>query len=207
MYSQNNEQTIITEFFRNQNGTVLDIGANDGITFSNSLALIEAGWSATLVEPSPKAFAKLYELHHANQNVEMLNLAIGLQNGKIILHESGAHVISGADVALVSSIKEEETKKWRDAGVFFAPKEVEMVTWKEFLKMINFNKFDCITMDVEGAEMDILPQIDLNKVACKLICIEWNSIPQNKVNFDSVILPQGFECIHSNPENLIYVKK
>ena len=37
-YSQNNEQNIILNYFKNYKGTLLDLGANDGITFSNSYA-------------------------------------------------------------------------------------------------------------------------------------------------------------------------
>ena len=42
MYSQNQEEQIILDYFNDVKvGHVLDIGANDGKTFSNSLALIE----------------------------------------------------------------------------------------------------------------------------------------------------------------------
>jgi hypothetical protein len=41
-------------------GTFVDIGANDGVTISNSHALEESlGWQGVCVEPHPGAFAKL----------------------------------------------------------------------------------------------------------------------------------------------------
>ena len=55
-YSQNGEQKIILEYFQDKyKGKVLDIGANDGITLSNSRALIEKGWDGVLIEPAPSA--------------------------------------------------------------------------------------------------------------------------------------------------------
>ena len=39
-YSQNNEQDIILQYFGNRKGFFLDIGANDGITLSNTYALL-----------------------------------------------------------------------------------------------------------------------------------------------------------------------
>lgn len=51
MYSQNDEEAIIMRYFANRTGRLLDIGAADGMTNSNSLALIERGWRAVLVEP------------------------------------------------------------------------------------------------------------------------------------------------------------
>ncbi len=59
MYSQNNEEQIIIEYFKDFKGHLLDIGANDGLTLSNSRKLIELGWTGDLVEPSPNAFQKL----------------------------------------------------------------------------------------------------------------------------------------------------
>ena len=45
MYSQNNEEQVILDYFGNKIGNLLDIGANDGITLSNSRKLIELGWA------------------------------------------------------------------------------------------------------------------------------------------------------------------
>lgn len=58
-YSQNGEQEAILKIFGESEGRFLDIGAYDGKTFSNTLALIERGWSGVLIEPSPNAFMAL----------------------------------------------------------------------------------------------------------------------------------------------------
>jgi FkbM family methyltransferase len=85
MYSQNNEDEIVAKFFADAKFgecNLLDVGANDGKTFSNSLYLIEQGWSGVLLEPSPKAFALLEEQHHGNENVKLINVGIALFNGE-----------------------------------------------------------------------------------------------------------------------------
>ena len=63
--SQFEEDLVVYNFFKLTEkpdfiGKILDIGANDGITLSNSYALIKLGWYADLVEPSPKAFKSIY---------------------------------------------------------------------------------------------------------------------------------------------------
>src|SRR6186713_1166854 len=106
MYSQNNEEQIILDYFREgKRGKVLDIGANDGITFSNSAKLIELGWSAVLVEPSPIAYQRLLQQHKqhiADGRVITLDVAIreAAQPSKIVLHESGS-LINEKDHSLV----------------------------------------------------------------------------------------------------------
>ena len=177
-YSQGQEQQIIANYFGDLKGTVLDIGANDGKTFSNSLALIENGWEAVLLEPAQMAFNKLERLHETNDKVRCYKIAIGNEIGKVKLKVSGAHLPDGSDVALLSSLKEEETTRWRDAGVKFHEEEIIVSTFSHFKKLSGNTAFDFITIDCEGLDVDVLKQIDLSET--KLICIEWNSKPEAK---------------------------
>jgi FkbM family methyltransferase len=54
---------------------IIDVGANDGVTVSNSLHFIESGWRAVLVEPSPAAFRKLVTHHGHRKNVTCIEAA------------------------------------------------------------------------------------------------------------------------------------
>ena len=68
MYSQNDEEKIILDLLKDQPvGRLLDIGAFDGKTFSNSLALFEKGWSGVVVEPNPESLVALIKLHGKNR--------------------------------------------------------------------------------------------------------------------------------------------
>jgi hypothetical protein len=48
-YSQNKEEEVILNYFNGHVGTFVDLGANDGITFSNTRALAERGWKGVLI--------------------------------------------------------------------------------------------------------------------------------------------------------------
>jgi len=172
-YSQGQEQEHIINFFGEFKGTLLDIGANDGKTFSNSLALIEKGWNAVLVEPSTVAYDKLEALHKDNLNVLCYKCAIGTKTEKLMLKVSGHHLNHKSDVALLSSLKENETTRWRNAGVEFIEEEVIVIRYENLLKMSDNKSFDFITIDCEGLDVDVLKQIDLTET--RLLCIEWNS--------------------------------
>jgi len=94
MYSQNKEEQIILDYFDKLSKgatpprwiidgtkpTFLDLGSNDGQTFSNTRALVERGWRGVCVEPSPTAFAKLKELYKDSKDVYSYNFAIGNTN-------------------------------------------------------------------------------------------------------------------------------
>src|SRR3990167_7663552 len=92
IYSQNNEQILIEKYFGNYKGTLLDIGANDGVTLSNSYALIQRGWRGSLVEPSPKAFEILKETHRTKEGIFCFNAAICDKTADMTLYESGSHL-------------------------------------------------------------------------------------------------------------------
>jgi len=57
-------------------------------------------------------------------------------------------------------------------------------------------------MDCEGDEMNILPSINFEKV--KLLAIEWNSVPNNKLHFEKYL--EGFRVIYTSAENLLYAR-
>jgi FkbM family methyltransferase len=207
MYSQNNEDEIVAKFFADAKFgecNLLDVGANDGKTFSNSLYLIEQGWSGVLLEPSPKAFALLEEQHHGNENVKLINVGIALFNGEQTFYESGGYK-GGDDVALYSSLDSEEIERWGDT-VPFEEVVADFITWNEFRLSRKNEKYQFISIDTEGLDLPILQMIDLDEVECKCLCIEWNNVHTNKIKILNHITPLGFRLLHENMENLILVR-
>jgi FkbM family methyltransferase len=205
-YTQNNEEALILSHFANRNAselTVLDIGANDGKTFSNSLKVIELGWNGILIEPSPKAFALLTNLHGFKQNVMCYPIAITNQNGMFQLQESSS-LLNQGDTSLVSSLKQEETVKWANNNVRFNPVNVMGMDFKSFLETSPQKKFNLISIDVEGYDYDVLSQIDLGSVGCEMLIVEFNG--KDESLFTDYANKFGLKLISKNPENLIFTK-
>ena len=208
-YSQNKEDLAVMQYFgKDFKGLVLDIGANDGITLSNSRLLIESGWNGVLVEPSPKAYAKLLENKpKTNSQVIALNYAIGKEEKDAILFESNEH-LSKNDVALLSSVNESETMRWKNQK--FTKVEVEMITFEMLLDLIYDwfeNDIDFISIDAEGLDLDILKQINLTDLNVKCLCIEHNSNKQVRAEIIEYCLQHGLNNILlENSENIILVK-
>lgn len=207
-YSQNNEDQVVAQIFDSLDPnqlTVLDIGANDGQTFSNSYALIQKGWNAHLLEPSPKAYALLKDLHKDNPKVSVHGFGIAEQTGVLEFHESGSFENRGEDIALLSCIDPKEKDRW-NGKVDFTPTQAHFYTFADFILAIKKPVFDFITIDAEGHDIKILRQIDLDKVMCKCLCIEYNSVPDNHHQIQAIVEPLGFKLISKNAENLIYVR-
>jgi FkbM family methyltransferase len=203
--SQNNEIEVVLNYFSSKpkKKTVLSIGENDGITFSNSYDLIQAGWDAHLIEPSPKAFEKLKKVHEGNDRVNLYNFGIYEKTGTFIFNESGSYDNAGDDVALLSCLIDSEKERWGNK-VSFEKINAYFVTFEDFIKGIKEPVFDFITIDAEGLDYQILTQIDLAKYNCKCLCIEHNGIHSMIENIKNYCVKYNMKQISMNPENLIF---
>jgi hypothetical protein len=117
-----------------------------------------------------------------------------------MLQESGP-LCSAADVGLVSTFHSHEMDRFKTT-IKYEPVEVKVFKWKTFLNRLTIKEFDFISMDCEGSELDILPDMDLSKT--RMICLEWNSKPELKIEYEKYLT--GFNLIYTSGENLIYAR-
>lgn len=176
-YSQNNEQEIILKYFGDYKGQFLDIGANDGVTLSNTRALAKKGWKGVLLEPSKSAYGKLNALYENNTNILVLEAAIGNFIGESEFFESGPH-LGENDIALLSTLKPDELNRWQNQTQFRKTR-VNVWTFNVLQKFVSslgrLPHYQFINIDAEGCDLEILKQIDLNAVVCSCVCVEHNS--------------------------------
>lgn len=200
-YSQNNEQQIILDFFQDFAGTFMDIGANTGIDLSNTWFIANTGWQGTLVEPSPIAFKRLQANYEGKAGFDLLEVAVDSYNGHIEFWESGEHLGNG-DVALVSTTNRDELTRWKKENFRMIP--VKCVDFRMLLSMTSHRNFDLISIDIEGSEWQVVPQINFQALGTKMAIIEYNG--HHREYFDRILFRQGFHLHAKNRENLIYVR-
>lgn len=202
MYSQNQEEKLILEFFQKRPGErLLSIGENDGETFSNSRALIQCGWSAVLIEPDPAAFIKLDNLYAYNPKIELHKIAIGENDGEFEFCKTGSHLGKG-DTGLLSTLNEGELKRFPDAK--YIKVKVKVQTWQTFFEGLRNKSFSFVSIDAEGMDLYILRKMDFNLMKTNLVCVEWNS--KDRHLYDQTMYRFNFKLINVNGENLIYAR-
>lgn len=199
-YSQHDEQRYILEAVEGiDKGTLLDIGAWNAKTFSNSRALIEMGWKAVLVEPSPGPLNQLLKDYGDEDNVVLV--------GGLVV-PSATHVPSApfrffhVSEDGVSTTEEAEYKKWRKQAQFLGGVFLPGVTISSLFQLDQC--FDFISIDTEGTSVDLLK--DLMQITKRsqhrqprCICVEHND-RQDEVYFAT----RGrYETIYSNTANLV----
>jgi hypothetical protein len=207
MYSQNHEDDFVLDYFQGAKKKVLEIGANDGKTLSNSLLFIENGWEAYLLEPSQKAFDRIVQLHDRNKSVHLYRVAIAESSEEKTYYESG-ELLGIGDSALVSSLDSNELKRWNGA-VSFVESRIVCKTWIDFININGLEKteFNFISIDAEGYDLIILQQINLTMHNCEVLCIEWNGVSSLSDKFTNYANSHDLYEIKRNAENIIFARK
>jgi FkbM family methyltransferase len=196
-YSQGDEEAWILEAVGDtRDGIVLDIGAYDGKTFSNSLALIEAGWQAVLVEPSLTGFRKLVELHGNNPKVTLVHAVIGTNSGIIPFWDS--------DDA-VSTTELHNFRKWDGAANFRPMYWCPQITMESLLDSFpELKKMNVLSIDTEGSSASLFAMFPFRIYNPKVICVEYDE-------YKNVVIARGelfgYRMTHENAENVILVKQ
>jgi FkbM family methyltransferase len=207
-YGQNLEDKTIHELINQKYGaeyigSILDIGANDGMTLSNSRFFYQNGWKAHLVEAGKTPFHALMSNTLTFDNVACYNVALGNENKSLTFFES-SNLLNQFDKGLVSSLIPEETTKWRNAGITFESYDVQCYNWDYFLtnNKLKDEKFDIISIDIEGMDYEVLSQMNLSELGCKILCVEFNGVNKNKyVDYANKF---NLHLVNENAENLIF---
>lgn len=209
-YSQNSEESVILKYFAFQPiGMFLDVGANDGVTFSNTFALSEKGWGGVMIEPSPTAFRNLKRNYYNKFGFKIHSrfyfypYAIGTTNGKVKMWDSGTH-LGKDDHGLLSTMSQADYDKWKGTTAF-TPIDIMSFRWKTFRNRLTVKNFDFISIDAESMDVEILKQISL--VDTKLLCIEWNSVEERRkeiLDYTSVFEIKN--VLYTSAENIIIAR-
>ena len=191
MYSQNNEEQIILDIFKDEVGTFLDIGACDGKLNSNTLALVERGWSGVLVEPSPGAFQALYKRHGQNSKLLLMNAAIGT-------HSHLAQFWDSWQTAPGYGTTEPGNRdRWTGLVASWQRFLIPIFPFSELLANFEGQPFDFVSIDTEGTS-PFLFQLLLAHLRPRTICVEHDGWLLTKT-----AAAFGYREVLRNAENLI----
>ena len=208
MYSQYNEDEIIIQHINPlDGGFVLDIGANDGVTFSNSKMLIEKyNWGGVLVEPSKKCIEKLNLLYEGNDNVQVVPYGIDTTIGTKTLYVGNLDDTPNSMNQVSTLIKSEKSYWETSRNVVYVDETIDTITARELLSMVKIKNFDVISIDTEGLDFEILESLYSLNLRPKIIIIEHNSNSKVEKKISNLI-GGSYSSIFHNTINVIYKLK
>jgi FkbM family methyltransferase len=196
MYSQYDEENFLKQYFNDKKGFVVEIGAADGISNSNSRMLIESGWSALLVEPNPNNYQKLVNLYKHNNLVILSNTgcaSISQNRDFFVDNNDECQQLSTFSIQQVNKCKKIYNCKFD---------QIQIYTHKtsDLLDKYNISQIDFLSIDTESYDLEVVKGIDFNKVKIDLICIE-------DIEASDLLKQQNYIECHSTTGNTFFKKR
>jgi FkbM family methyltransferase len=183
-YSQYGQDQYLDQklFKGKEKGVFLDIGAYDGVEYSNTCFFERnRNWTGICIEPNPVVFPKLLE----NRNCVCKNVCISSTAGTVTyLRVHGyAAMLSG-----ILEFYDEAHLKRIDSEIaeYGGGKEtiqLQSIPLNDLLQQEKIAYVDYCNIDVEGGELNILKSVDLNKIYIKAFTIENNYSDKQVENY------------------------
>jgi FkbM family methyltransferase len=191
--SQLGQDKILDEYLHGKrNGVFVDIGAYDGVTFSNTLMLErERGWTGICIEPLPDIFAELRK----NRRCICVQACMGNREEQEV--EFLAVQSEAARTRMLSGVLSEYDPRHLvrvdvELNEFGGSKSVIRVPMRHLHGLLHeygIGKVDYLSIDTEGSELLILRSTILSAIGNPCITVENN---YDDPAIDVVLRSQGY---------------
>lgn len=190
-------------FQKKKNGFFVDVGAYDGVTYSNTFFFEKfRGWRGICLEPNPAIFPVLAR----NRSSVNINSCAGQRNEMVDFF-----MISGYSDMLSGIVKNYDEKHLNrietEISVHGGLKKiikVQCMNLNELLLNQAVQKIDYLSLDTEGNEMEIIESLDLNRIWIKAISVENN---YHNHSIQEYLVRYGYDLIKVFECDELYVRK
>ena len=173
-FSQHGQDLFVDNFiFRGRrDGFFVDVGAYDGVTYSNTCFLErELGWRGICFEANPRAHAKLA----AARKCTAVNTGVGAEERSLKFLSLPLEGEMGSGFVDFFP-PEQQRDEWvaemcRRGGVL---NEVKILDFNHALQAHACERIDYLSIDTEGADFEVLKALDLARFRVEVVDIENN---------------------------------
>lgn len=198
--SQNGEDRWLDAFFgHKRRGYYVDVGAYDGVDLSNSYHFEQIGWTGVLVEPDPERAA---HCRASRPRSHCLHCAAVGSRG---IQEITFHMVRAAGVYSTTWLTAEHARRLAAMGCTAEPIRVPARTLDSILEEVGAAAIDFVSIDVEGAELDVLRGFDIARWRPAVVVIESNSRTRPRA-IREYFVRHGYAYRHSIDVNDFYVR-
>jgi len=194
-------------FFKNKtDGVFMDIGAHNGIDYSNTYFFEKnLGWKGICVEPIPDIYQQLRKNRNCicvegcvNDKVGVARfLQVNSNNGEFLTMLSG--IVEKFDARQLKRIALETSNGKGSVEEI----EVKCYSVNDLLVSHGFSHVDYLSLDTEGSELDILKSIDYDAFTIDVIDVE-NNFHESK--FEDFLKTKGYKKLTELSGDDIYIR-
>jgi FkbM family methyltransferase len=192
---------LLLALWRPRHRFFIDVGAFDGISFSNVRWAYDRGWSGLCVEPASVNYEKL-ERRYRGTTVQTVRAAVADYVGEAELQvaEIPGSEAWGSDT---STLLDGQMKKW--PSYRWSTERVPVRTLDSLLECGQAPAVDLISIDVEGAEAAVLRGFDLARYRPRVMIVEYNE-PSRRAELLRMVRPRGYAVAVDNGTDLFLVR-
>jgi FkbM family methyltransferase len=179
---------------------VVDVGAYDGRTMSNSYYFIQKlGWKGLLVEPLPANFELLTALYKDKPSVICVNKAISDSAGIQKLYV-GTH----GSVSTLCTDDHEWFREHRTEQTI----DIETDTLTNLLSQHQFPKdISLLSIDTEGLDYEVLTSLDFSRFQPRVIITEeYGGNPDKLKKKHQLLIDNGYRLVNTLATNTIWLR-
>ena len=187
-----------------EGGTFVDIGAHDGVTYSNTWFFEKKrGWRGVCVEPNPVVYKRL----RANRNARALDCCVAGTAGTVRFQKIAGYseMLSGIADHYSAEHKQRIAEEMQHYGGSSEEIEVKARTFGDIAAEAGLSEITYVSIDTEGGEIDILKAIDFRKVTIHALTVEFSM--KNKESLIALLQGKDFELIKSIGSDLLFLNK
>ena len=171
----------LAQYLNYRDGFFVELGANDGVTQSNTLFFEKhRGWTGVLIEPTPHNYLKCLKNRSTSSKI-FCNACVSFSYEEKFVEIAFSNLMS-SPLDLESDILDPVAHAASGAR-FLEPSE-RVFTFGAAAKTLNQilteamapAKIDLLSLDVEGAEIEVLKGIDHKSFRFRLICVECRDV-------------------------------
>jgi FkbM family methyltransferase len=164
-YSQTGEDRLIESLLGDtQAGFFVDVGAHHPERFSNTLGLYKKGWTGISIDANRELIARHRKLRRRDTAV-----------AAVVSDQPGDITFTEFDEPAIASVSPDHISEYVDVHGHRITRQTKStsVTLNEILESHSVQaRFDLLTIDVEGHDLEVLSSLDLAKYRPYLIVIE-----------------------------------
>lgn len=199
--------TEIYEAYLPDMGTFVEVGAYDGVTHSNTLCLLKAGWRGVMVEPVLEHYVGMTK-NLSSYTCEFINLAVSDDTGSADMFVRGELTTTNPEftevldsMAFASDIKRVE--------------KVGLITLENIADYLRLRSIGLLVVDTEGSEDKVIAKMGA-KLNPRVIIIElheesdmWNKFDRVRdvTNRVKATLAAKYESVYKDDINTIFIRK
>lgn len=194
-------------FFGKSTGVLIEIGAHDGFSTSNSWGLIKRGWRAEMYEPIPEHFDLLSRRYSGAQNVRLHLEAVAGHIGSIRLFLGGMLTTSNLE-----TFSEYSEIHWSKPNLTNQECLAPCITLEEAFNRVNVD-VDLLIVDVEGAESEVFSSFDSILVKPRMLIVELAHLhpdlrvgAQKSYELFLKLLRFGYQVVYMDAINTILIR-